>query len=500
MDVRTIFRLRPKGRPAAFLILWLLAATAVASSQTLDANLQAGLEAISPAEAYDIVKALASPEYAGRLTGHPGYTAAAQWAARKLAAWGLKPVSGKDGFLQPYPSPYTVIEKAEMTVLLPEGKAEPGKDRTFKEMKLTPEKDFLPLLFSASADRTAGAVFAGWGISAPDLGYDDYAGLDVRGKFVLCFRGTPDGDRKWQTHDEHRTRMRAARDKGALGVVYIYADIGSNPNGDWLEGFTPAVIHERIMDAILKETGSTTAELKKALTTWKRPVSFELASRIRLAVASRHVPQAVGYNVVGYVEGSDPRLRRECVVIGGHFDHTGAHMGLLFPGADDNASGSATCMEAGKAMAALTRKPKRSVVVALFGGEEMGLQGSTWFVGHVPGPFDKVAGMLNFDMTGEGDGLWGAVGAEPAGFREAIEVAGRTVGVLRGLGTISGVGVRGSDFAPFFLEGIPAASFGSNGPHLAYHQSGDTIYRINPDIMADAAKLAFLAAFAWADR
>ncbi len=486
-------------RPFRALALVLCLAAAL-PAQTLDKNLQAGLKAISPAEAYDIVKTLASPEYAGRLTGHPGYTAAAEWAARKLEAWGLKPISGKDRYLQPYPSPYTVIDKAEMSVFLPDGKPEAGQAPALKEMKLVPEKDFLPLLYAASADRTADAVFAGWGISAPDLGYDDYAGIDVRGKFVLCFRGTPDADRKWQIHDEHRTRMRTARDKGALGIIYIYPEVQSNPNGDYLEEFTPAEISEKVMDAVLKETGSTAADLKKSLTTWKRPVSFPLAARIRLAVASRHFPQAVGYNVVGYIEGSDPRLRRECVVIGGHFDHTGAHMGLLFPGADDNASGSATSMQAGKAFASLARKPRRSIVIALFGGEELGLQGSTWFADHIPGPFDMVAGMLNFDMTGEGDGLWGAVAAEPDAFRKALEEADRSVKILRGLGIISGVGVRGSDFAPFFLKGIAAATLGSNGPHLAYHQTGDTIYRINPEIMADAAKLAFLAAFAWADR
>ncbi|MBN2265259.1 MAG: M28 family peptidase [Candidatus Aminicenantes bacterium] len=486
----------PRSRFAAVLALVLTLSAASPAQTALDRNLRDGLASISPAETYDIVKTLAGPEYAGRLTGHPGYTAAAQWAAKKLAAWGLKPISGKDGFLQPYPSPYTVIDRAEMTVLLPGDPAEAAA----REMKLVPEKDFLPLLYADSGDRTAGTVFAGWGISAPDLGYDDYAGLDVEGKFVLCFRGTPDGDAKYQRHDEHRTRMKTARDKGAAGVVYIYDEMVSNPNGDFLEGFLPAMIGPKVMDAILEETGSTTAELKQALTTWKRPVSFPLRARIRLAVESRHFPQAVGYNVVGYIEGSDPKLRRECVLIGGHLDHTGAHMGLLFPGADDNASGSATVMAAGKAFAALARRPKRSIVIALFGGEELGLQGSTWFVGHVPGPFDKVDGMYNFDMTGEGDGLWGAVAAEPAGFGRTLEEADKSVRVLRGLGTIRGVGVRGSDFAPFFLEGIPAASLGSNGPHLAYHQTGDTIYRINPDIMADAAKLVLLAAFAWADR
>jgi Zn-dependent M28 family amino/carboxypeptidase len=294
--------------------------------------------------------------------------------------------------------------------------------------------------------------------------------------------------------------METARDKGALGIVYIYDEIASNPNGDWLQGFTPAMIGPKVMDAILKEANATSADLKKSLQTWKRPVSFPLRAKIRLAVESRHFPQAVGYNVVGCIEGSDPKLRRECVVIGGHFDHCGAHMGLLFPGADDNASGSATVMEAGKAFASLGRKPKRSIVIALFGGEEMGLQGSTWFADNVPGPFDKVVAMINFDMTGEGDGLWGAVSAEPAALKAAFEEADKSVKTLRGLGTIRGVGVRSSDHAPFFLKGIPSASLGSNGPHLAYHQTGDTIYRINPDIIADAAKLAFLAAYIWADR
>ncbi len=488
---------KARGLAAALL---LLALTFPCFSQPLDKNLETALKAVRPSEAYDIVKALASPEFAGRLTGDAGYTAAAKWAAQKLGAWGLRPIGPKEGFLQAYPSPCTIVDKAELTILLPEARPDPRKSLSYKEMKLVPEKDFLPLLYSDSGDRTADTVFAGWGISAPEIGYDDYAGLDIKGKFVICFRGTPDGDKKYQYYDEHRTRMKTARDKGALGIVYIYADVASNPNGDWLEGFTPAMISERVMDAVLKEVNSTSADLKKSLTTFKRPISFPLQAKIHLAVESRHFPKAVGYNIVAYVEGSDPKLRGECVVVGGHFDHCGRHMGLLFPGADDNASGSATVMEVARAYVALGHKPKRSVAFVLFGGEELGLQGSTYFVDHVPGPFGKVDAMFNFDMTGEGDGLWGAVSAEPAAFKAALEDADKSVKVIRGLGVISGVGVRGSDFAPFFLKGITAASLGSNGPHLAYHQTGDTIYRINPEIMADAAKVAFLASYLWANR
>src|SRR5512138_176473 len=135
----------PRTRALTVLVLGLLLASSASTAQTPDKNLKAGLAAVSPAETYDLVKTLARPEYAGRLTGDRGYAASAEWAAKKFAAWGLKPVSPKDGYLQRYPSPFTIVDKAEMTVLLPDG----------KEMKLVPEKDFLPLLYSASADRTA---------------------------------------------------------------------------------------------------------------------------------------------------------------------------------------------------------------------------------------------------------------------------------------------------------------------------------------------------------
>jgi hypothetical protein len=475
-------------------------ALAGAPADTLDKGVASALGTIKPADGYDYTRILASKKFQGRLTGHEGYTEAARWAAAKLRSLGIGPVSPKEGFLQPYPSPYTIVDEAEMTLFLA-GKPGDGKEPALVERKLVPEKEFLPMLFSDSGDRTAELVFAGWGISAPELNYDDYAGIDVRNKFVLCFRGTPDGDRKeFQHYDEHRVRMATARDKGAFGIIYIYPETASNPNGDRLEGFTPAQITEKVADLVLAETGDGAEALNKALQAYKRPISFPLRSKARLKVVSRTFPEGVGYNVVGWVEGSDPKLRKECLVIGGHFDHNGTHMGLFFPGADDNASGSAAILQIAGAFAALDRKPKRSVVFALFGGEEMGLQGSTYFAAHVPGPFAKVDAMFNFDMVGEGDGIGTGMSAEPPGLGKALEAADARLGVLRSARVMRGVGVRGSDFAPFFAAGIPCLSFHSNGPHLAYHQTGDSIHRINPDIIADAARLAFLTAVIWADR
>jgi len=466
------------------------------SAADLDRDLERALLSIRPMDPYNTTRILAGPEYAGRLTGHEGYTAAARWAAGKFREWGLKPLGRGQGYLQAYPSPYTVVDSADMTLLLGRTPADPGTGETFTEMKLQPEKEFLPLLFSDSGDETAGLVFAGWGISAPELNYDDYAGVDVKDRFVLCFRGTPDGsDVRFQNHDEHRARMKCARDKGAAGLIYIYSEPGSNPNGDWLPGFLAAEVSAKAADALFKDMGVTSDDLRKDLSAYKRPISFPLRARAHLAVRSRHFPTGTGYNIVGWVEGSDPELSRECLIIGGHFDHCGRHMGLLFPGANDNASGSAVVMEVAEAFSRLGRKPKRSVAFVLFGGEEMGLQGSTYFAEHPPSFLEKVSGMFNFDMTGEGDGTRCALSPDSPELERCLERADRHVGTLRSKGEIRGIGVRSSDFAPFFLRDVPCISFHSNGPHLHYHGTGDTIYRINPDMLADISRLAFLTAY-----
>ena len=471
------------------------------NAEKLDRDLQRGFDSIRPMDVYNYVKTLSLPKFAGRHTGHEGYTAAAKWAAKKFKQWGLKPLSKKEGYLQAFPSPYTVIDKAEMTLLLYQRETGSQKESALKEVKLESGKDYFPLLFSDSGNSTAELVFAGWGINAPELGYDDYAGLDVEGKFILCFRGTPDRrDNRYQKHDHHRFRMKTAKDKGALGLFYIYPEPIANPNGDWIKNFTPAIVSEKVADMILKEKGVNSKDLKNDLLAYKKPLSFPLQSKISFRVESRHFPDGVGYNIVGYVEGSDPQLKKDCLVVGGHFDHCGQHMGFLFAGADDNASGSAVVMEIAEAFSRLKKKPKRSVVFVLFGGEEMGLQGSSYFVDHVPAQFEKVDTMFNFDMVGEGDGVGCALSSKPEELKKVLEDSDKHLNILRRTRIIRGVGVRSSDYAPFFLKGASCISFVSNGPHLYYHQTGDTIYRINPDIMADTARLAFLCGFTWANR
>ncbi|MFZ5517659.1 MAG: M28 family peptidase [Candidatus Zhuqueibacterota bacterium] len=476
--------------------LLFFAMASVALSGELDKNLQKGFDSIQPMDPYNYCKTLALPEFAGRLTGHEGYTAAATWAAEKFRQWGLKPISPSQGYLQAYPSPYTLIDTATMTLFHVKKEGESAA-----EIPLTAGADFLPLLFSDNGYNRAALVFAGWGISAPELGYDDYAGIDVAGKFILCFRGTPGQDQnQFEKYDHHRHRMATAKERGALGIFYIYPEAIANPNGDWIKGFTPAMITEKIADVIFEEKNVTCADLKKVLTTYNRPLSFQLHSEMHFAVQSRHFPDATGYNIIGFVEGSDPQLKNECLVYGAHFDHCGLHLNMLFAGANDNASGSAVVMEIAEAFSQLDTKPKRSVAFVLFGGEEVGLIGSTYFVAHVPASFKKLDSMFNFDMVGPGDGTSCGFSANAVGFKEILQQADQFVHTLRSTWEINHVGVRSSDFAPFFWNGVQCASFYSNGPHLHYHKTGDTIYRINPDMLADISRLAFLSGFFWANR
>ena len=136
------------------------------------------------------------------------------------------------------------------------GKPGDGKEPSFVERKLVPEKEFLPFCSATAATGPRSSSSPAGESRRPELNYDDYAGIDVKDKFVLCFRGTPDDpERSSSVHDEHRARMTTARDKGALGIIYIYPETVSNPNGDWLEGFTPAMITEKIADLVFAETG-----------------------------------------------------------------------------------------------------------------------------------------------------------------------------------------------------------------------------------------------------
>ena len=454
--------------------------------------------AIDPGEIYTWCKYLSQPRFEGRLTGHGGFTEAARWAGQKFKEWGLRPIDPAAGFLQTYPVSYTLVDQAEMVLLLPD-KTSASAAPKFVEKSLRLRQDFLPYFFSGSGDREAGVVFAGWGISAPEIGYDDYAGLDVQGKFVVCIQGSPDpSNPAFIPFNKHLVRQKTAREKGAAGLFYAQTALVGSTNGEWKSDFLPGVISMAVADLLLAEKGQTAAKTLEAMKSFGRPLSFPLKARIRYAVRSRHFDPAAGYNVAGYVPGSDPAKRGEFLIIGGHLDHLGRHLGETYHGANDNASGSAVVMGLAKAFSRLPKPPRRSVLFILFGGEEMNLAGSRFFVEHPPASLKAFDAMLNFDMNGVGAGLTcyhSTNGAELVATLKIADETSRLLGELDEATTPSG-----SDYAAFLLKGIPFLSFFSNNFEGKYHIPEDTYYQVNPDIMADIARVAHRTAARWADR
>jgi hypothetical protein len=460
------------------------------AGQSVDSRLQKGWDTIKAEDTYAMVQKMASAEFGGRFTGSPKYTAAARWAASRFEAMGLRPLGTKDGYLQPFPSPTGSVEQAKLEVI-----------RADTRTTAAIPRQFMPMIFSGEGTVRAETVFVGWGIHAPDLGYDDYDGVEVKGKLVLCFRGTPDADAKWIPHDAHRTRMKTAHDLGARGLVYIYPEVIVNNNSDLIPGFYQALISEELADQVLRDAGTSVAALKQRLRETKRPASMPLNATFDMAVKTKYVARSTAYNIVGYVEGSDPALSHELVVVGGHFDGVGEHIGMLFPGADDNASGSAVVMEVAKAFAANGTRPKRSVMFALFAGEEMGSSGADYFVAHVPAGM-KVAAFLNYDMEGVGDRMNASLSPWLLDRRGLIDQADAGLGIVGRVGEMRGIGNRSGDVAPFFAKGIPIASVMSNGkrPAFSYHQPADSLEIVQPQLMADIARLTYRWAFLLADQ
>jgi hypothetical protein len=442
------------------------------------------VSSVTAAGAYATVARLTSDEFGGRLTGTPGYAAAAAWAAGELRAAGLGPLPGMPDYLDRFPLTVAGIESASME-LLP---AKEGGERK----ALAYFHDFLPLLFSGSGDVTAEVVFVGYGITAPELGRDDYAAVDVTGKVVMAVRGAPDDGRDWLAHDSHRARTANARKHGAAAFLFAESAV-ANPNGEPIEGLAMAGVTDDVADGLLAGHGVTVAGLRKALAAGG-VVSFATGRSVHLAVSARAPRRSEAGSVIAWLPGSDPGVASEYVIVGAHLDHTG-DWPVLLPGADDNASGSAAVLEIARAAAHLAPRPRRSILFVLFGGEECGLLGSRALAGHLPASLGKCVGVYNVDMVGAGTGAYVSGGENFPPLYQALERARDRVQPGMPLTAGRSDGEPRADHGPFQAAGIPAVSlFGSGGNHHGYHTGEDSIWWITPKTMEAIGRVVLLAA------
>lgn len=366
---------------------------------------------------------LASDALDGRRTGTQGANDAADYIAGEFSSLGLrpgmqstKPARARNESRAPYLQPFPYVSKVELgkgNVLALNGHPVDG-------IATKPGEDWLPLGFSSNGNiKTAGVIFAGYGISASGLKYDDYAVSNVKDRIAVVFGGTPDGDNphgQFLQPGQVRFKVAAARAAGARALLIIaheeklaedrLARLSYDNAGE--AGIPVAVISralgKQILNAELPELQKAADARTAAESPLRQPVK---GNSLNLTVNVNRV-ESPSHNVIGILPGSDPKLKDEAIVIGAHYDHLGRggpgslaqSEGEIHHGADDNASGTAGLLELARIFSTQSPKPRRTIIFIAFSGEEEGLIGSNYYVNHPVVPLQNTVAMINLDMVG----------------------------------------------------------------------------------------------------
>jgi aminopeptidase YwaD len=251
---------------------------------------------------------------------------------------------------------------------------------------------------------------------------------------------------------------------------------------------------------LLESAGLDLAALKARIDSTRAPASRELPAKVSLEVRARYHAKQPSVNVVGVVEGSDPALRHQYVVVGAHLDHVGSQAGeIYFPGANDNASGSATVVALARAFGTSTPapgRPRRSVILALWSSEEAGLLGAGRFMARPPVPAESIAAYVNVDCVGHGDSI------EVGGGKTYPRLWGKVRDLDRGAARLTVEETwngGGADALPFESHKIPNLYFASKFSYTHLHLPTDLPETLNPPLLEAVARLAFRTAWVLAD-
>lgn len=460
---------------------------------------------------------LASDLREGRGAGTQGLDAAADYIAAVFREVGLKPPPGGDGYFQPFsiPGEARPIDPTSLVIHAPGGTNLNGQLRV----------DFTPLQCGGGgAPKDVPIVFAGYGITAHDkdldIDYDDYDGVDVKGKAVLILRAEP----KWKAKDgegsrpgpttfaQFRHKGRNAASHGIAAVLMVNNETNLKAGQDELLDYTYAagdgtgvpfiMLTRGFADRLLKAVGAPSiAELEAKIQGDLKPHSLPLEGATLSAEVTVEKKPFPMKNVIGVLEGSGP-LAEETVVIGAHYDHVGyggqgsLAMGVraIHNGADDNASGTALIMELARRMARRSEPLPRRLVFMAYSGEERGLLGSRHYVDHPLIPLKSTVAMLNFDMVGRlvpdhGLTIFGAPSIP--GLEALVVPLAKSQGIEAKIVKDTSNEFNASDHASFYRKDVPVF-FAYTGAHPDYHRPSDDTEKINFDGMTRIANFAEL--------
>ena len=444
------------------------------------------------------IEKLCSPEFNGRLTGTPEFIASAEWVAGKLKEWGIKPAGDNGNYFQWFDFPYTAVNDiGSLTLNLIQA------DGSVIKKNYTYPDDYYPGMNSGNGEIIGEVVFVGYGVTAPELNYDDYKGIDVKGKIVLMNRDVPYSDpanpeyKKWVGYCYHQYKLENAVKHGAAAMLYIDGAM-ANPNISYDPSIIICGIGPQPLADIFAGLKTTNKEILEKITKTFKPASFNTGKSVTIkANTTRHL-EGKACNVVGMIEGSDSILKNEAIIIGGHLDAVGK-AGKVVNGALDNASGVVDIMGAAKAMALSGIALNRSVIFVFFGGEESGLIGSKLFTEKTTFRKDKTISFINLDMVGNGTGFSVSAGSP---YKELLSyfVKANSQYVHRTLQTAAPVpgayyGRPRSDGVVFSMAGYRTMEIGTTGWYkkVYYHLPGDDPDAVTIDIMEDVAKMIYVA-------
>lgn len=479
-------------RYSFFLLLILFQVFISAQVSEREKQLINSMHSITSHKLFNYVKELADEKYGGRLTGTEGYNKSAEWVISLFKEWGVKPCGDNGTYLQSFPIPYTLVFKdCEVYMHIP------YKDTSIKKFYKY-EDEFIPGATSGSGEVTAEVIYVGYGITAPELDYDEYKGIDVKGKIVLMEREVPVSTRdeevfkKWRPYSFHQYKLENAVKHGAKGMLYNYGPI-SNPNNAYNKDFIYSHIGEGAVYDIFSGTGKTHKEVINYIKNELKPQSFDTGKIFTIKNTTEYHPEGIGYNVIGVIEGSDPVLKDEVIIIGGHLDHLG-YCYEMMPGANDNASAVSVMLGIAEAMAKCEIKPERTIMFLAFGAEEQAVVGSKHYLEHPKFPLEKTAGFLNMDGVGCGHMINALAAKNYPEFWEYIRTANEKY-IHRTIrdSYFSNIARPRLDAARFMWKKVPTISFSVSGAAGFYHTSKDDIDTITPEILEDMAQLLFMA-------
>lgn len=523
---------------AAGLILALLAQACAPSAPT-DA-IAPGAETIRAEDLSADLHYLAGDGMEGRRTQTPGNALAADFIASRFARLGLEAIGDDGSYFHAFDLMTVSLGDDGSLVATVDG----------APVRPVVGTDVTPLPFSATASAEGELSFAGFGISAPPLSHDDFAGLDIAGKIVMLLTHEPeendpdsrfDGAVSTEAAADWRKAL-AAQQAGAVGVLFVQ-DVHNHPPAasiadaharswrgssrytlaSWMDGIRiPAMlVSPSLAAALLKPAGRTLDDLARAAEQAGGASLDVPATRLVMTTAIERT-RLPDRNVVGMLRGADPEVADEAVLLCAHYDHDGRDGDRIFNGADDDGSGTVAVIEIAEAFvqaAAAGLRPRRSILFAAWNSEESGLLGAWAFTERPMVPLENLVAIINMDMIGRNeevppDGGWRYFGLQPQTAEEnadAVQVMGYTYSsVLRDVVTSANeqVGMklefeldnnpsqllRRSDHWPFLQMGVPAVFF-TTGLHPDYHRETDTPDRIDYGKLQRVARLAHATAW-----